>query len=244
MKLCGIISTWVIAIGIAIPYIITLDYKRYGSDAFCLEDPSVLEQTQKDIYVVCFVFFGWILPIILVTMLYGLCIRKLIESSFTNDSNDSMQRRVMQNKKVIKMFIIIGSIYCICTMPYAVLYACINFFLAYRRDEVDIELIWTLNYSLFALTNFNSCINPLVYARRHPDVKAFAKLAWNKLCCKALNLRKRSINTRKQKYSVSTEGERNTEMSNATQMTVRRGATDSISFQNKAFTDSYRNYTM
>ena len=184
IKLCGIVFTWVIAIGISLPYILAQSHHYYRGEYFCLEKTHALKQKQKDVYVISLAVIGWIIPISIISVLYGLCIRKLRQNIFNNDNNDTMRRRIIENKKVIRMFILIETLFCICTLPYAILYATINFLLAYRRNDVDPQVIWTLNYSLFAFSNINSCMNPFIYAKRQAEVKDILKKVWNKLCCK------------------------------------------------------------
>ena len=232
IKLCGIVFTWVIAIGISLPYILAQSHQYYRGEYFCLEKTHALTQKQKDVYVISLAVIGWIIPISVISVLYGLCIRKLRQNIFNNDNNDTMRRRIIENKKVIRMFILIGTLFCICTLPYAILYATINFLLAYKRNDIDPQVIWTLNYSLFAFSNINSCMNPFIYAKRQAEVKEFVKKAWNKLCCKALHIDVQS--DRGKKYAVSLSGSRTTQVSKTTETSnAKHVATNS--FQNKAF---------
>ena len=233
MKLCGIAFTWAIAIGISVPYILTQKYQKHLGEYFCLEHSSVMTQKQKDYYVILLLVIGWALPILIVTVLYGLCIHKLRGSTFKNDSNISMKRREVENRRVINMFVLVSVLFCLCTLPYAILYAAINFLLAYKRNEVDFELLWTLNYSLFALSSINSCLNPFIYASRQPEIRAFAKVAWNKLCCKAAT-HTSSQNARMNKYGVPSGDNRSTRVSEVTNSSTTKTST-TASFQNKAF---------
>ena len=182
MKICGVIIVWAIAIGISIPYILTQDLQYYKGESFCLED-AVMTKKQKVIYVISLSVICWIIPITVVSVLYVLCIEKLREKSFNNDNNESMKRRLIENNRVIRMLILITILFCLLTLPYATFYSTSTILLTYKRAGIDIDLIWTLNYSLFAISNINSCINPFFYAKRQPEIKAFVKMAWNKLCC-------------------------------------------------------------
>ena len=204
-KLCGVIFAWVIAIGISVPYILTQSHFYYRGEYFCLEDGTVMTQKQKDFYVISLAVIGWIIPISIISVHYGLCIRMLRKNSFNNDNNNNntMKRRIIENKKVIRMFILIVTFFCICTLPYAILYATINFLLAYKRQDVNQEVIWTLNYSLFAFSNINSCLNPFIYAKRQAEVKKFVKKAWNKLCCKTRHIDMQTDRGKKCELSVS-----------------------------------------
>ena len=187
--MCGVIIVWAIAIGISIPYILTQDLQYYKGESFCLEDEAkaVMTKKQKVIYVISLSVIGCIIPITVVSVLYVLCIKMLREKSFNNDNNDSLKRRLIQNERIIRMFILITILFCLFTLPYATFYSTLTILLTYKRDDVDFDLIWILNYSLFAISNINSCINPFFYAKRQPEMKAFVKMEWNKLFCKSVH---------------------------------------------------------
>ena len=125
---------------------------------------------------------GWVIPILIITILYSLCMRKLQEDAFNNYNNDAIKRRIIDNKKIISMFILIGTLFCFLTLPYVIFNMTINFLLAYKRNDINVEVIRTLHHSLFALSSINSCINPLVYVTKQPDVKGFFKKVLRKLC--------------------------------------------------------------
>ena len=181
-KVFGIVFTWLIGIAITIPQFLSKTHQSFQGEAYCFAHEKTVFNPY---YIISFVLLLWILPITVVTILYGIGIRKLSESSFLNNTNDSMKKRVMQNKKVAKMFIVIGIIFWLCTMPFAIFLAPFQLYFAYAGVKVDKNLIWKLHFSLFALININSCLNPLVYTRYQPDIKAFWKKARNKLFCKA-----------------------------------------------------------
>ena len=183
IKLCGVVFAWAIAIGTSLPYILTLRYHNIEGEPFCLEDIFVITLKHKVYYDITITVIGSVLPIAIVTVLYALCIRQFRESRFNQLSNDSMKRRLIQSKRVIKMFILISLLFCFFTLPHAVFYPTSNFLLLYERDSINFKLFWTLHYSLFAISNINSCINPFVYAKRQPEMKAFVKMALNKFFC-------------------------------------------------------------
>lgn len=234
VKLIGIASTWIISIGIALPYILTQEMFEHNGSSYCFTIVKIMTPEEKDFYVIAFVVMGWVLPLSIIASLYGCCIYKLKERSFKSDANKSMQRRVQQNKKVINTFIIISSLYGICTLPYSVFYATIHYLLAYKRQETDMEIIWTLNYSLFALTNINSCLNPFVYARRQPEVRQFLCTAWNKLCCRAAS-GNASTKARQRNYEISADGTARTQSATTHSSVSRTRACVPGTFQNKAF---------
>ena len=230
MKLCGVIFVWAIAIGISIPYILLHDLKYYNGVPLCFAYNYAMTKKQTVIYVISLSVIGWFIPITVVTVLYCLCIKKLWEKGFDKDNNVSMKRRLIENKRVIKMFILITILFCLLTLPYATFYPTLTLHLAYKRADVDQKLVWTLNYSIFVISNINGCINPFFYAKRQSEMKAFVKIAWNKLCFKSVH--NDSQSGRMKKYGV--EDERSQQSSKTTKTsTLKHAATRS--FKNKAF---------
>ena len=187
---CGIVFTWAFAIGTSVPYMFLRYQVKFKGEYFCVSRTPL---QQIAIHASTLTVIGWVIPIPIITILYVLCIRKLQENIFNNDNSDAMMRRIIENKRIITMFILLGTLFCFCTLPYAILNITINFLLAYKRN-VDGEAIRTLYHSLFVLSSINSCINPLVYVTKQPDMKRFFKQVQRKLClwCKAVRLGHRS----------------------------------------------------
>ena len=182
-KTCAVILIWTIAIIIPAPYTLTKKYAQIRGEDFCVQDRNAMAQTAMVIYAIVQPVIVWIIPIFITAVLYGICIRKLRESSFGNENSRSTQKRIIENKKVIRMFILIGALFCICTLPYAIVRAAVTLHIAYKIDSFDIDASLTLKLCLFALSVMNSCMNPLIYAKRQPEMRAFLK----KLCCKAVH---------------------------------------------------------
>ena len=229
MRLCGVIFVWAIAIGVSIPYILSQDLQYYKGEPFCFVDNNVMTKKQMAIYVISLSVVGWIIPITVVTVLYGLCIKKLWEKGFDKDNNDSMKRRLIENKRVIRMFILITILFSLLTLPYATFYSTLTFHLAYKRGDIDLKLMRTLNYSLFVISNINGCINPFFYAKRQPEMNAFLKMAWNKLCCKTVQYDSESARMKKDGV-----GDERSQQSSKTTKTSTLKHAAIASFQNKA----------
>ena len=179
-KLCGVICTWTIAIGLYVPFMLLLDQRKHKGEYFCWINYQVLSQRFVGYYTILLDAFRWVIPISAIAVLYGLCVRKLREYSFSNDNNHTMRRRIIENKKVIRMFILIAALFCICTLPHALLNTTYNLLQAFKGSAFDSEVVWTLNSYLFAFSTINSCINLLIYSKRQPEIKEFVKKALKK----------------------------------------------------------------
>ena len=183
-KRCAIILMWATAIILSAPYVFTKRYEMCGGECYCVVDSYAITQKKLATYLAIFAGLVWIIPMLITAVLYVLCILKLRKSSLKNENSDSMTRRIVENTKVVRMFIIIETMFCICTLPYAILFATISLRLAYSITPFDSEFVLTLTYCLYALSIINSCMNPFIYAKRQPEMKAFVNKAWSKLCCK------------------------------------------------------------
>ena len=187
-KLRVIIFIWAVTIIMTVPYALTRRYEKIGGECFCIEESNAMTQKVMAIYLVILVVIIWIIPMLVTGLLYGLCVRELRESSLNNDNSDSMKRRILENQKVVRMFILIEALFCICTLPHSILYAILGLHTVYKIDlgasyPVNISI---LRLCLYSLSLANSCMNPFIYTKRQPEMKAFVKKVWNKLCCKAL----------------------------------------------------------
>lgn len=172
MKLGGIFLTWTFAIGMTLPYTISQGLDTQYS--ICI-DQGKLDPVGVNIYVMCWIVAGWGFPFCVIGLLYGLCICTLKKTAAAAIGNSTAGKRIAENKKVIKMFIIIVSLFFSLTTPYSIYYVTLNYMLTYRRSELDITVIMITNYVLFFLTTVNSCINPIIYARLHKDVNGYIK---------------------------------------------------------------------
>ena len=184
-KLRSIICMWAIAIIISVPQVFTKGYEKVKGEYLCFDDSNAIKQNKMAIYLAILAIVGWIVPLFSTVALYGICVRKLRESRLKNDNSDGMKKRVLENKKAIRLFVLIGALFCICTLPYSILYTTLGFHVVYKIGSSDSEFPVTLPLYLFALSLTNSCMNPFIYAKRQPEMKAFAKKLWSKLCRKA-----------------------------------------------------------
>ncbi len=178
MKIAGICVVWSVAIGITLPY--TMSLVHFEREAICVGIGD-LSPTAKTIYIISWIVTGWGIPSFVIGLLYLKCILNLQIPMAGNNNNVAMNQRRAENKRVVKMFIIIVLLFFAFTTPYSVLYVAFNYLLIFHKDDVDINTAIKWNYALFVITTANSCFNPLIYAKLHKDVSKFV----HKLCkCK------------------------------------------------------------
>ncbi len=180
MKMVGIVVVWSVATGITIPY--TISQGLIG-DTICI-DIGVLSILARNIYVTSWIVTGWGIPFLVIGTIYALCSRNLKKTPKGNSNRAAIRRRQSENQRVVKMFIIIVSLFFALTTPYSVMYVTYNYVLTYHTNEVDINSMMKWNYALFTITNINSCLNPIIYAKLHKDINQFV----NKFCnCRSRN---------------------------------------------------------
>ena len=198
-KMCGVIFTGTIAIGVSLPLVMKQKHRSIGGEPFCLEYFSVVTLQRSKIPVILFAVIGWVIPACIVVILYGICIFKLTGISFINDNNDAMVRRLLENKRVSTTCIIVGTVFLTCTLPHAVSIGILAYIGSdYSSISTDFS---TYNYFTFGLSNMNCCMNPFLYAIRQPEIKAFVKKKWNKLCCRSIQ--PESQHARRNEYPIS-----------------------------------------
>eukprot|EP00794_Sanderia_malayensis_P020283 gene20283-22269_t len=221
-KIIGIIVVWLVALGITVPYAISQGVDK--DQSICI-DQGVLSKKARNIYVTCWIVTGWGIPFIVISILYSICVFELMSKKKSNSV--TVKQRRDENKRVVKMFLIIVSLFFIFTTPYSLMYVTFNYLLTYKREAVDINAIMKWNYALFVLTTLNSCMNPIIYAKLHREINPFVK----KLAGRVFNC---DSNKRKDgsAYEVS-EKTCSTQRSVTTSSTAR-----STTYTNQAFTEA------
>ncbi|XP_065069345.1 compound eye opsin BCRH2-like isoform X1 [Rhopilema esculentum] len=126
------------------------------------------------IYLMVWTCLGWIIPLIIVSVLYTLSIKKLKSQAVIKDKSETAMRRREENQRVVKMFIIIVGLYFIFTIPHSI----IDLF---RYIDNKSDAVVVLHECSVIIVLFNSCTNPFIYARMHRDVNSFVVGAWRKV---------------------------------------------------------------
>eukprot|EP00794_Sanderia_malayensis_P007734 gene7734-8574_t len=159
-KLCAVVFTWVLAACVKFP--LTWRMKWGMSDE------------GYKIYLMVWTCLGWVIPLIVISVLYGICIRTLQTNKFDKGKSESAARRRRENQQVVKMFVLIVALFFVFTIPHSI----IDLF-RYIDNTSDAVLI--LHECSIIVVLFNSCTNPFIYARMHRDVNRYIVDAWRKL---------------------------------------------------------------
>ena len=111
-----------------------------------------------------FFAFAYLLPVILICIMYALMVGRLNRSAVPGTSQSSGRMRI--NKRATKMVVTVVIVYALCLLPVNILFLFQNFS-SYQRNSVTF-IIETVAYSLGVLT---SCINPFIYAFMSSDFR-------------------------------------------------------------------------
>ncbi|XP_043936461.1 probable G-protein coupled receptor 33 [Protopterus annectens] len=158
-KLCAMISlaVWLMAIMFSSPYLAFRDIQTDRNKTFCINNyvlekgvnSSVFQAKSKRIHVVMYVIrllFGFIIPLIIITVCYMIIGVKIKLRKFYKSSR-SFQVIVAA---VVSFFV--------CWFPYHV-YSYMNIY----KDSLPKTLLQVFRMLTFAFTCVNSCITPVIY---------------------------------------------------------------------------------
>ena len=107
-KLLAVIFIWLVAFLVKFPLTWRMDLFKYGDRDY-------------KIYLMVWTIIGWILPVIIITTLYTLSVKALMNHEFTQSgTGGAAERRRQENMKVIKMFILIVALYFTFTIPHSI----------------------------------------------------------------------------------------------------------------------------
>jgi hypothetical protein len=157
---------WIIAAAVAIPFIFFADYRyeRFydGTNAYACS--TVFKDSKSKIYILCSTALFFIMPLILLSVLYSIIIKRLVfdaKALLDGDVNSASAQKT--RRQVVYMLISIKVLFFVCMLPFRVF----SIFLIYtptKRLE-DLGLEGYLNILCFCRIMFymNSAGNPIMY---------------------------------------------------------------------------------
>ena len=177
-KCIGLLLVWLFAFGNAMPYMLSIGMQ---DGKYCrVISGKVMTVKELTSYNWVWMAGNWILPMVILCVLYSRCMKKLRNNKLKYSQNETMKKRADENKRVVKMLSIVVIAFFMLTIPYTLFYMGMSYMVAYAPQHMNLILILTLNYALSLLTSINSCVNPFIYARMHKEINAVFK---EKLSC-------------------------------------------------------------
>ena len=155
-------------------------FQRYGASRKTCVNLKIVHAIagnnayEGQVFYGCFFAFAYVIPLMLVCVLYGLMLKRLLYGVVPgrNQSAESMRSK----RRVTRMVIIVVVIFAICWMPVN-----IRFLIHYFGTYPDTEEFVILQITFNCFAYMNSCVNPFLYAFLSDNFrKSFIRL----LCCK------------------------------------------------------------
>ena len=155
-----LVILWVLVLAGNSPLLFTyvvIDYTFYGEDrSACISkysrDDNVL---MLNLFHLLFLVFGYILPLSLICVLYGLMLKRLLFRVIPGASKGSGNNRSM--KRTTKMIIIVVAAFALCWLPIHVVFML-------QRFGTNSSYIALIQIAGNCLSYMNSCVNPILYA--------------------------------------------------------------------------------
>ena len=170
---------WVVIVAFTTPILFETGTMLTPDGYFCVNtkiiEQEIAEGTSSHgrLFYGCFFFFGYIMPLTLVCVLYGFMLNSLF---LRKAPGGTMSVESMRGKKrVTNMVVIVVCIFAICWLPINIRFL-VHYFIGYP------EASGFYIYQVLAtcLAYMNSCVNPILYAFLSENFrKSFRKL----LCC-------------------------------------------------------------
>ena len=119
------------------------------------------------IYYFVFVTVGLLTPLCVAAVMYT-CIAKSVRANSRRHSHTYSGHRRRENRFLFNTMLCTVSIFALLTLPYAVFLTVYMAMIAYDIEVfvLNINLMTSLNYVICTLSATNSCVNPLIYAKR------------------------------------------------------------------------------
>lgn len=135
-----------------------------------------------------YLLFGWVIPLHISCIVYAVCMVVLHRSRINTRGDAATLRRTQENKRVVKMILIIILLYYLCTAP--LFFRTIAEVFMKQDSKLDTnkcvisDLFKETTTAMFYL---NACLNPFIYAKVHPELSRIVKNAFNKCLCERRN---------------------------------------------------------
>lgn len=152
-----------------------VDYHWMGFQrSACLNMAGLKSKLVLKIFYGCFFAFGYMIPLMLICLMYGFLLKRLLYGVVPGGSQraDSLKAK----KRVTKMVVIVVLIFALCWLPIQVI-----FLVQYLNTDFEVSIVSSaIHMAANCLAYMNSCVNPILYAFLSENFRrSFRRL----LCC-------------------------------------------------------------
>lgn len=151
--LTSICLVWLLALVFSGPYLSYYSQMELGGSVVCI---PVWESKPRIIMDVCTFVFGYLIPVLVLSLTYARTIRYLWTSV---DPVKNVSESRGAKRKVTKMIIIVAVLFCLCWLPHHLVVLCMWF----GHFPLN-HATYVLRILSHLVAYTNSCLNPIVYA--------------------------------------------------------------------------------
>ena len=173
LKLCPffILATWIIAMAVYSPYLFTVKLVEYLGGLVCaIRRKEVFEESSSyENYLVSIVLIFYLIPLVLIVMLYITIYIKLKSQKIPGEQSiNTGQQRRQRERNVLKMAIAIVLGFAICWLPYSTIE-----FVSFASDMYVCSCGWMyFSFVAFVMFGANCAINPcicFIFSRKYRE---------------------------------------------------------------------------
>ncbi|GFN79896.1 G-protein coupled receptor [Plakobranchus ocellatus] len=174
----AVFITWLICLVGNSPILVQYNVHEYpwGAEnrSVCINTHHIRDNRVGRTFYTCFLFFGYIIPLGVTLLMYGLMLKRLLYGVVPGGASQSAES-IRAKKRVTRMVIIVEVIFAICWLPIQIILF-MQAFDKYPAEEATLALLFASN----CLAYMNSCVNPILYAFLSENFRrSFCKF----LCC-------------------------------------------------------------
>ncbi|KAK0043429.1 allatostatin-A receptor [Biomphalaria pfeifferi] len=174
----AILIMWIIILCGNTPILLQYGEHHYDHDgqnrSACINVADLAEGNHNKAFFGTFLFFGYVIPLGITVVMYGLMLKRLLYGVVPGGGNQSAES-IRAKKRVTRMVVIVVVIFAICWLPVQVILF-YRYILEYVMSEIFVGIMMAAN----CLAYMNSCVNPILYAFLSENFRrSFRKF----LCC-------------------------------------------------------------
>lgn len=122
------------------------------------------------LYYGCFFAFAYVIPLLLVCVLYGLMIRRLMhgvlpgrDGTIRAFSAAKTAERTRGKRRVTRLVLVVVVVFALCWLPLQLVLV-VQFVMQYPDEETEHMGLVVMKIAFSCLAYMNSCVNPILYA--------------------------------------------------------------------------------
>jgi allatostatin receptor len=174
----AVLVTWTLILAVHVPLLFQYGiyyYDHQGEQrSICTNLQEFEDPHNGKVFFSCFLAFGYVLPLGIVSCLYGLMLKRLLYGVVPGGNQS--QESIRAKKRVTRMVIIVVIIFAVCWLPIQIILT-LQKFNVYPLQQVHFI---GLQMASNCLAYMNSCVNPFLYAFLSENFRrSFRKF----LCC-------------------------------------------------------------